>query len=63
MKRAKKRVLVTGGTGFLGSYLCEHLLDASCDFTYRDNYFTGSKSNILALCENPYFELLRHVES
>jgi len=56
----KKRVLVTGGAGFLGSHLCERLLDQGCDVLCLDNYFTGAKQNVLHLLDNPHFELLRH---
>ncbi|MGD9610622.1 MAG: UDP-glucuronic acid decarboxylase family protein [Desulfovibrionaceae bacterium] len=56
----KKRVLVTGGAGFLGSHLCERLLNDGCDVLCLDNYFTGSKLNISHLLGNPHFELLRH---
>ena len=56
----KKRVLVTGGAGFLGSHLCERLLDRGCDVLCLDNYFTGAKQNVLHLLDNPHFELLRH---
>jgi len=56
----KKRVLVTGGAGFLGSHLCEKLLDLGHDVVCVDNFFTGSKSNIIHLIDNPYFEILRH---
>lgn len=55
-----KRVLVTGGAGFLGSHLCERLLKEGHDVLCVDNFFTGSKENIAHLIENPYFELLRH---
>jgi UDP-glucuronate decarboxylase len=55
-----KRVLVTGGAGFLGSHLCERLLAAGNDVVCLDNYFTGAKQNILHLLANPHFELLRH---
>ncbi len=55
-----KRVLITGGAGFLGSHLCERLLDAGCEVICLDNFFTGSKKNILHLMENPNFELIRH---
>jgi UDP-glucuronate decarboxylase len=58
--RERKRVLVTGGAGFLGSFLCERLLDLNNEVLCADNYFTGSRSNILHLLENPYFEILRH---
>jgi UDP-glucuronate decarboxylase len=56
----RKRVLVTGGAGFLGSHLCERLLNEGCDVLCADNFFTGSKRNIIHLLENPYFEMLRH---
>ncbi|MCB1474370.1 MAG: SDR family oxidoreductase [Rhodobiaceae bacterium] len=55
-----KRVLVTGGAGFLGSHLCDRLVDAGCDVLCVDNFFTGSKGNIAHLLGNPYFELIRH---
>lgn len=54
------RVLVTGGAGFLGSHLCDHLLKKGCDVLCVDNFFTGTKENIVHLLGNPYFELLRH---
>ena len=56
----RKRVLVTGGAGFLGSHLCERLLADGCDVICVDNFFTGTKDNIAHLLDNPYFELLRH---
>lgn len=56
----KKRVLVTGGAGFLGSFLCERLLTEGCDVVCVDNFYTGTKRNIVHLLENPYFELIRH---
>ena len=56
----RKKVLVTGGAGFLGSHLCEALLERDCDVLCVDNFFTGSKANIVHLLDNPYFELLRH---
>ncbi len=56
----KKRVLVTGGAGFLGSHLCERLLRCGCDVLCLDNFFTGVKENIVSLLANPYFELIRH---
>ena len=56
----KKKILVTGGAGFLGSHLCEKLLEHGHDVICADNYFTGNKDNILHLMDNPYFELLRH---
>ncbi len=54
------RVLVTGGSGFLGSHLCERLLNQGADVLCVDNFYTGSKRNIVHLLESPYFELLRH---
>lgn len=56
----RKRILVTGGAGFLGSHLCERLLSKGCDVICADNFYTGSKRNIQYLMGNPYFELLRH---
>ncbi|MFL2876982.1 MAG: UDP-glucuronic acid decarboxylase family protein [Pontiellaceae bacterium] len=56
----KKRVLVTGGAGFLGSFLCERLLNTGHDVLCMDNFFTGRKANIAHLMDNPYFELMRH---
>ena len=58
--RHKKRVLVTGGAGFLGSHLCERLLAEGCDVLCVDNYFTGTRSNIAHLLGQPHFELMRH---
>ena len=55
-----KRILVTGGAGFLGSHLCERLLKDGHDVLCVDNYFTGNKKNILHLLDNPHFELMRH---
>lgn len=55
-----KRVLVTGGAGFLGSHLCEHLLSKGYEVLCADNFYTGNKANIVHLLENPYFELIRH---
>ncbi len=55
-----KRVLVTGGAGFLGSHLCDRLVAAGHDVVCLDNYFTGSKRNIQHLLGNPRFELIRH---
>jgi UDP-glucuronate decarboxylase len=55
-----KKILVTGGAGFLGSHLCERLLKDRCDVLCVDNFFTGSKENIAHLLRNPYFELQRH---
>ncbi|AWB08131.1 NAD-dependent dehydratase (plasmid) [Azospirillum humicireducens] len=55
-----KRILVTGGAGFLGSHLCERLLAAGNDVLCVDNFFTGSRSNVAHLLPNPHFELMRH---
>ncbi|CAA7626499.1 NAD-dependent epimerase/dehydratase [Candidatus Terasakiella magnetica] len=60
MKYGRKRVLVTGGAGFLGSHLCERLLAEGNDVLCADNFFTGTKENIAHLMGNPYFELMRH---
>lgn len=56
----QKRVLVTGGAGFLGSHLCQRLVTVGHDVLCVDNYFTGSKQNIIHLLDNPAFEVLRH---
>ncbi len=56
----QKRVLVTGGAGFLGSHLCQRLVTVGHDVLCVDNYFTGSKRNIIHLLDNPAFEVLRH---
>lgn len=56
----KKRALVTGGAGFLGSHLCDRLLSEDYDVICMDNFFTGQKENIAHLIGNPYFELVRH---
>jgi UDP-glucuronate decarboxylase len=56
----RKRILVTGGAGFLGSHLCERLLERDDDVLCVDNFFTGTKDNIVHLLENPHFELIRH---
>ena len=56
----KKRILVTGGAGFIGSHLCERLLDEGNEVICLDNFFTGSKENIVHLLKNPYFEVIRH---
>jgi UDP-glucuronate decarboxylase len=55
-----KRILITGGAGFIGSHLCDRLLQEGNEVICLDNYFTGSKRNIVHLLENPYFELVRH---
>jgi UDP-glucuronate decarboxylase len=59
-KNAVKRILVTGGAGFLGSHLCERLLSEGNEVICVDNYFTGKKENIIHLKANPFFELIRH---
>ena len=56
----KKRILVTRGAGFIGSHLCKKLLEEGNEVLCLDNYFTGSKKNILPLITNPYFEVIRH---
>ena len=60
MTMIKKKVLVTGGAGFLGSHLCEQLLIQGHEVVCLDNYFTGQKKNVVHLLANPYFELVRH---
>lgn len=55
-----KRILVTGGAGFLGSHLCDRLVEEGHDVLCLDNFFTGSKSNIIHLMKRPNFELIRH---
>lgn len=56
----RKKILVTGGAGFIGSHLCKKLLEDNNEVLCLDNYFTGSKMNILPLLDNPLFELIRH---
>ncbi len=56
----KKRILVTGGAGFIGSHLCEYLLQNDCEVICLDNFYTGSKQNILHLLDDPQFEIVRH---
>ena len=56
----KKRILVTGGAGFIGSHLCETLLSQNNEVLCVDNFFTGSKENIIRFQDNPYFDFLRH---
>lgn len=60
MKGARRRVLVTGGAGFIGSHLCERLLEKGCEVLCVDNFYTGTKDNIVHLMDNPYFEIIRH---
>jgi UDP-glucuronate decarboxylase len=55
-----KRIVVTGGAGFLGSHLCDRLLDTGADVICLDNFFTGSRSNVEHLISNPRFEIVRH---
>ena len=55
-----KRVLVTGGAGFLGSHLCAVLLDQGCEVLCIDNFFTGSRANVDTLLDNRKFEIVRH---
>lgn len=57
---SQKRILVTGGAGFIGSHLCERLLDGGHEVLCVDNYFTGRRGNIIHLLDNPRFELMRH---
>jgi len=54
------RILVTGGAGFIGSHLCERLLEYGFEVTCLDNFFTGTRKNIIHLLDHPYFELVRH---
>ena len=56
----RKKVLVTGGAGFIGSHLCERLLGMGHEVLCVDNFFTGTRDNILGLLDNPHFEVLRH---
>jgi UDP-glucuronate decarboxylase len=60
MSLTRKRVMVTGGAGFLGSHLCERLLRDGHDVLCVDNYFTGRRDNIIHLMSNPHFEVMRH---
>ena len=55
-----KKILVTGGAGFIGSHLCKKLVEQGNDVICIDNYFTGTKDNIVELFANPYFEAIRH---
>ncbi len=56
----RKRVMVTGGAGFLGSHLCERLLEDGCDVLCVDNFYSGTKDNVAHLMSNPHYELIRH---
>jgi UDP-glucuronate decarboxylase len=60
MRKLSKRILVTGGAGFLGSHLCERLLHEGHEVICVDNFYTGRKANIVHLMDNPYFEVIRH---
>ena len=60
MKRQQRRILVTGGAGFLGSHLCERLLGEGHEVLCVDNFYTGTKQNVLGLLDSPDFELMRH---
>ena len=60
MNKSNKRILVTGGAGFVGSHLCERLLFEGAEVVCLDNFYTGSKDNIKHLMDNPYFELMIH---
>jgi len=55
-----KRILVTGGAGFLGSHLCDRLVDSGAEVLCLDNFFTGARANVAHLLSNPRFELIRH---
>lgn len=55
-----KRILVTGGAGFIGSHLCERLLAQGQEILCADNFFTGRRQNVDHLADHPRFELLRH---
>ena len=56
----KKRILITGGAGFIGSHLCEKLLNEGNEVICVDNFITGSKQNIVHLIDNPYFKVIKH---
>ena len=56
----RKRIIITGGAGFLGSHLCEWLLDEGNVVLCIDNFFTDTTDNIIHLLDNPYFEVIRH---
>ena len=55
-----KKILITGGAGFVGSHLCERLLNEGNEVICLDNYFTGNKNNVIKLLDNPHFEMVRH---
>ena len=55
-----EKVLITGGAGFVGSFLCDRLINEGHEVIVIDNFFTGKKSNLLQLQDNPNFELIRH---
>lgn len=57
---SNKRILVTGGAGFIGSHLCERLLDGGNEVICADNFYTGRRANVAHLISNPYFEIMRH---
>lgn len=57
-----KKILITGGAGFIGSHLCEKLLNLGHEVICVDNLYTGAKQNIAHLLDNPYFEVIRHDE-
>lgn len=57
---SRKKILITGGAGFVGSHLCERLLNEGNEVYCLDNFFTGQKENVVHLLDNPYFELIRH---
>ena len=56
----RKRILVTGGAGFIGSHLCRVLLERGAEVLCVDNFFTGTKENVVGLLNNPHFEIMRH---
>ncbi len=60
MMSARKRILVTGGAGFVGSHLCDRIIKDGHDVLCVDNFFTGNRDNILDLIDEPHFELMRH---
>ena len=60
MPQSLKRILITGGAGFLGSHLCDRLVEQGHDVICADNFFTSQRSNILHLMGKPNFEFIRH---